>query len=161
MTPKWTKFKIKKQKIQLCFGGSNAVLMHSELFTLIKNWILMVSKNDFRLDWVFLCQIYFFRVRISFGKLFWAWLFMTSQMAELCKMRSILREKYGSEKYGTSPRRLCAHAQQPEREQERAQRVFGCEGKITLFCFPNNSALREQWMQFVLLGQQQFRKCVW
>ncbi len=32
--------------------------------------------------------------------------------------------------------------------------VFGCEGKITLFIFPKNSALRKLWMQFVILGQQ-------
>ncbi len=32
--------------------------------------------------------------------------------------------------------------------------VFGCEGKITLFSFPKNPALREQWMQFVFPGQQ-------
>ncbi len=30
--------------------------------------------------------------------------------------------------------------------------VFGCEGKITLFSFPKNPALREQWMQFVFRG---------
>ncbi len=32
--------------------------------------------------------------------------------------------------------------------------VFGCEGKITLFSFPKNPALRKQWMQFVFAGQQ-------
>ncbi len=32
--------------------------------------------------------------------------------------------------------------------------VFGCEGKITLFSFPKNPALREQWMQFVFPRQQ-------
>ncbi len=32
--------------------------------------------------------------------------------------------------------------------------VFGCEGKITLFSFPKNPPLREQWMQFVFPGQQ-------
>ncbi len=32
--------------------------------------------------------------------------------------------------------------------------VFGYEGKITLFSFPKNPALREQWMQFVFSGQQ-------
>ncbi len=30
--------------------------------------------------------------------------------------------------------------------------VFGCEGKITLFSFPKNPALREQWIQFVFRG---------
>ncbi len=32
--------------------------------------------------------------------------------------------------------------------------VFGCEGKITLFSFPKNTALRKQWMQLVFPGQQ-------
>ncbi len=32
--------------------------------------------------------------------------------------------------------------------------VFGCKGKITLFSFPKNPALCEQWMQFVFTGQQ-------
>ncbi len=32
--------------------------------------------------------------------------------------------------------------------------VFGCKEKITLFSFPKNPALREQWMQFIFLGQQ-------
>ncbi len=29
---------------------------------------------------------------------------------------------------------------------------FGCEGKITLFSFPKNPVLHEQWMQFVFRG---------
>ncbi len=33
--------------------------------------------------------------------------------------------------------------------------VFDYEGKITLFSFPKNPALSEQWMQFVFPGQQQ------
>ncbi len=32
--------------------------------------------------------------------------------------------------------------------------VFGCEGKITLFSFPKNPALRKQGMQFVFPLQQ-------
>ncbi len=32
--------------------------------------------------------------------------------------------------------------------------VFGCKGKITLFSFPKNPVLREQWMHFVFPGQQ-------
>ncbi len=32
--------------------------------------------------------------------------------------------------------------------------VFGCKGKITLFNFPKNAPLCEEWMQFVLPGQQ-------
>ncbi len=31
--------------------------------------------------------------------------------------------------------------------------VFVCEGKITLFSFPKNPALHEQWTQFVFSGQ--------
>ncbi len=33
--------------------------------------------------------------------------------------------------------------------------VFGSEGKITLFSFLKNPALRKQWMQFVFPGKQQ------
>ncbi len=33
--------------------------------------------------------------------------------------------------------------------------VFGCKGKITLFSFPQNPTLHEQWMHFVFPGQQQ------
>ncbi len=32
--------------------------------------------------------------------------------------------------------------------------VFGCKGKITLFSFPKNPALCEQWKQFVFPGHQ-------
>ncbi len=32
--------------------------------------------------------------------------------------------------------------------------VFGCERKITLFSFPKNPALHEQWMQFVFSQQK-------
>lgn len=31
--------------------------------------------------------------------------------------------------------------------------VFGCEGVLSLFGFPKNPTLREQWMQFVFQGQ--------
>ncbi len=33
--------------------------------------------------------------------------------------------------------------------------VFGCKGKITLFSFPKNPALREQWIQFVFRGSNE------
>ena len=32
--------------------------------------------------------------------------------------------------------------------------VFGCEGKLTVFSFPKNPVLQEQWMPFVFPGQQ-------
>ncbi|XP_052443742.1 uncharacterized protein LOC127985712 isoform X2 [Carassius gibelio] len=32
--------------------------------------------------------------------------------------------------------------------------VFGCEGKFTVFSFPKNPVLQQQWMQFVFPGQQ-------
>ncbi len=35
---------------------------------------------------------------------------------------------------------------------------FGCKGKISLFSFPKNPALCEQWMQFVFPGQQKKKK---
>ncbi len=41
------------------------------------------------------------------------------------------------------------------RKMSLKQCVFGCEGKITLFSFPKNPTLRQQWMQFNFVGQQQ------
>ncbi len=80
----------------------------------------------------------------------------------------------GTPYMGISPGRTRPCTHQPEREREqpinvlhpaalhgtRSGRmslkkcVFGCEGKITLFSFPKNPALREQWMQFAFPGQQ-------
>ncbi len=71
----------------------------------------------------------------------------------------------GTPYMGISPviARPCTH--RPEREQELhlaallhgtssgrmslKKSGFGCEGKIIMFSFPKNPALREQWMQFV------------
>ncbi len=80
----------------------------------------------------------------------------------------------GTPYMGISPGRTRPCTHRPEREQERANAlqsagwqhgtcsgrmslkkcVFSYEGKITLFSFPKNPALREQWMQFVFSGQQ-------
>ncbi len=70
----------------------------------------------------------------------------------------------GTPYMGISPRRmrLCTH--RPEREQEGSGRmslcVFGFEGKITLFSFPKNPALREQWIIFFSRTATEFLKCV-
>ncbi len=73
--------------------------MHSELFTPLKSWILMLNvDND--LD-VFLCQIHSFWVRISYGKFF-------SSMALYDVMKG------GTSCMGIYPRRV--HTHRPERE---------------------------------------------
>ncbi len=73
--------------------------MHSELFTLLTSWILMLNvDND--LD-VFLCQIHSFWVRISYGKFF-------SSMALYDVMKG------GTPCMGIYPRRV--HTHRPERE---------------------------------------------
>ncbi len=92
-----------------------------------------------------------FRVRTSFGEFF-----------SIVVLDDV--NDGGTPYMGISPgrTRLCTH--RPEREQPintlhpaalhgtRSGRtslkkcVFGCEGKITLFSFPNNPALREQWI---------------
>ncbi len=38
------------------------------------------------------------------------------------------------------------------RKNVSKEECFGCEGKITLFSFPKNPALREQRIQFVFWG---------
>ena len=41
----------------------------------------------------------------------------------------------------------------PSGFKQVSESFSSCEGKITLFSFPNNPALREQWMQFVFPEQ--------
>ncbi len=77
-----------------------------------------------------------------------------------------LHDEGGTTYMGISPRRArpCTHRPEQERAHQRTsfgcihslkKCVFGCEGKITLFSFPKNPALHEQWMRFVFSGQQQ------
>ncbi len=85
--------------------------------------------------------------------------------------------KGGTPCMGISPGRTRPRTHKPERERERERPihalhsaalnetrsgrmspkkcVFGCKGKITLFNFPKNPALRKQWMQFVFLGSNE------
>ncbi len=81
----------------------------------------------------------------------------------------------GTPYMGISPGRARPCTHRPDRERERAHQhasfgstrmslkkcAFGCEGKITLFSFLKNPALREQWMQYVFSGAAtEFLKCV-
>ncbi len=87
--------------------------------------------------------------------------------------------KGGTPYMGISHRRMRPCTHRPEREQERFNAlhpaalhrtrsgrmslkkcVFGCKGKITLFSFPKNPALRKQWIQFVFGAAMEILKCV-
>ncbi len=57
--------------------------------------------------------------------------------------------------YRLERERCHQHASSGSRAERMSLKcVFGCEGKISMFSFPKNPALRKQWMQFFFSGQQ-------
>ncbi len=72
-----------------------------------------------------------------------AWPFMTSWREEFLVWAFLPDNVIGS-----------AAQEWLEKNVSKKECVFGCEGKLILFSFPKNPALREQWMRFVFPGQQ-------
>ncbi len=59
----------------------------------------------------------------------------------LCCLRQRQQASFGLWELSAALHRTCSRRMSPKKC------VFGCEGKITLFIFPNKPALREPWIQ--------------
>ncbi len=104
-----------------------------------------------------MCQIHSFWVRTSFGKFFFfssIQFLVWALLPEEC-VHTSTRARVRLSTSSAALHRTCS------RRMSLKECVFGCEGKITLYSFPKNPALCEQWMQFVFPEQQQSFTCVW
>ncbi len=91
----------------------------------------------------------FLQVSESF---FRSWLFMTSWRVELLVWAFLPEEREQEQAHQRTSFGSATRDSLGNNVSKECLCVFGCKVKITLFSFPKNPALHEQWMQFVFRG---------